>query len=115
VTSPMRTVHGSIEGTVEAINVHQRTHYFSLYDSLTTTRVRCNFGAAISLDLVKGALRRRAVVYGLVGYRPSGRAHDIAVEAIDIAVEAIDILPEDADLPTAAQVRGIIPKRPVTP
>jgi len=104
----MRTVHGSIEGTVEAINVHQRTHYFNLYDSLTGSRVQCNFGAAIPLDQVKAALRRRAVVYGLVRYRQSGLAHDIAVEAINV-------LPEDGDLPTAAQVRGIIPKRPVTP
>lgn len=62
---------GTIEGRLEAFNVHGTVRYFAVYDDLTDTRIRCE-----------------------IFYRNSG---DIE----RIKASSLDVFPDEEDLPTA--------------
>jgi hypothetical protein len=53
------------------------------------------------IDQVFASFRRRVEIEGRIHYRRDGTP-------ISIEAQVIDILPEDSDLPTAADVRGIM-------
>jgi hypothetical protein len=91
---------GTIEGTLEAITIHGR-HEFSIYDALDNRRVRCTFGAAIPLAEIKAGFGGRVSAYGTIHYRASG-------EPVSVDVESFEALPDDADLPSADDVRGLL-------
>ncbi len=91
---------GSIEGTLEAVNVHDRSR-FSVYDVLTARPIRCNFGDRISIDQIAGGLKRRVMVFGRIAYRANG-------VPISVTADELAVFPADGDLPRAADVRGIL-------
>lgn len=91
---------GSIEGRMEAVNVHDRSR-FSVYDVLTGKAVRCSFGDRIALDQIAGALKKRVVVFGRIAYRANGLP-------LSVTAEELGVFPPDEELPRAADVRGIL-------
>jgi hypothetical protein len=93
---------GSVEGWLQAVNLHER-HTFHVYDTLHNRRIRCEFGDRIPVPRVAEALGRgsRVTVYGTVRYRS-----DDEVESV-LADELVEF-PDDADLPSAYDVRGIL-------
>ena len=94
------TSRGTIEGWLEAVNVHD-VRYFSVYDALTGQRVRCNFGTRISAEDVGRAMERRVAVFGEIKYRPDG-------SIVDMKAESLEIFSRPTDLPSAEDVRGIL-------
>jgi len=76
-------VPGSVDGTLEIVNVHNRAQ-FSVFESLGNTEVRCRF--PVSDDLlakVRRNLGKRVTVLGMVRYRTATDAPvSITVEDI---------------------------------
>lgn len=97
--APQYRDFGSVEGTVEGINLHSGP-YFNLYDPLTNRRVRCDFGKRIDLSLVTEALSRRAEVYGTIAYNRHGRP-------LTIRAESLEVLPPDDELTHLSDMRGM--------
>ena len=91
---------GSIEGTLEAVNVHDRSR-FNVYDVLTGRSIRCNFGDRIPLDQIAGALKKRVIVFGRIAYRANG-------VPISVTADELGVFPADGELPRAADVRGLL-------
>jgi len=91
--------YGSIEGKLQTISVRGGFHVI-VYDDLTDERVRCVTDDT-QLPTVVKALGKRVAVSGVIRYRKTG-------EPISVRVEDIDIFPDDADLPTADDVYGIL-------
>lgn len=96
------SAEGSVEGFLLGVNLHDRRQ-FSIYDTLTNRRIRCEFGDRIPLELVAQALSRgaRVTVYGTIDYRTDDEIR--AVRADELV-----IFPPDADIPTADDVRGLL-------
>lgn len=91
--------YGTIEGRLEAIQEHGGLQ-IRIRDLMYPRPIRC----VLPEDLLEKALSyfaRRVEVTGMIHYRRNG--DPISIEANDI-----DRLPDDADLPTAADVRGIL-------
>jgi hypothetical protein len=91
---------GSIEGRLEAVNVHDRSR-FSVYDVLTRRPIKCNFGDRISIDQIAGALKKRVMVSGRIAYRANG-------VPISVTADELAVFPADDQLPRAADVRGLL-------
>lgn len=79
---------GSLEGVMEAIDVHLQPR-FTIWERLSGQAVRCYFDPA-ETERVKGLLRERVRVTGLISYFPDGRPRSVSqletVEAIRPAV-----------------------------
>lgn len=95
------TAIGTIEGTLEAFNVHGANRYFNVYDALTGERVRCDFGHRIEVRDIGMAAVRRVAVHGQIVYRTSG-------EIVKVIANSLYVFPEEADLPQSEAVRGIL-------
>lgn len=93
---------GRVEGRLEGVTLHQ-VRAFAIYDPITDARIECTFGRRIPADIIGSALERRVAVFGEIHYRPSG-------EIISVKAEELFIFPDEADLPSAADVRGIAGK-----
>lgn len=94
--------YGTIEGKLEAIQEIVGTLQFQIRDALSRQRVKCYFPEDL-LPEVMEKFRRRVEVAGVIHYRNNG-------VPISIEAESIEALPDDRDLPTAADVRGILSK-----
>ena len=71
------TALGSVEGRLEAINVHG-TRTFTVWDRVTGTDVRCTFPKGASWTETAATLfERRVLVVGTVHYLRDGRPHSI--------------------------------------
>jgi hypothetical protein len=92
---------GSVEGRLEAVNVH-RTRNFSVYDDLTHLKVECLFSdSGIPASEIGAAIGRRVSVFGVVYSREDGRV-------FKVQVKDLDVFPEPEDLPSADDVAGIV-------
>lgn len=99
--APCFSEYGSLEGTLEGVNIHHTSRYFRIYDVLTQRGVRCNYGTRIELDDIRKGVGRRVAVTGEIDYDSTGsptlaRADDLYV------------FPDDDDLPEFATLRGIL-------
>jgi hypothetical protein len=92
---------GTVEGRLEGINLHRRHRVFAVYDALTDQRVECRFAHRITLDEVREALARRVAVHGAIRYRSDRRIQHVMAHRLEV-------FPNDEDLPTFADVRGIL-------
>ena len=93
------TSEGSITGTIEGLNVHNRFEC-TLYEQADGQRVSCTFPKEL-VDIVLSAIRKRVMVFGLQSFRP-----DRAVPH-QVRIESIEILPSDEELPTLEEVRAL--------
>lgn len=91
--------YGTIEGKLEAIQ-DSGTLQIRIKDTLTRQSVRCHLPDELLPSAFEN-FRKRVEVAGLIHY-------DRQDCPVGIQVSAINALPDDADLPTAAAVRGIL-------
>jgi hypothetical protein len=91
--------YGLVEGRLEAIQDHGKLE-IRIRDAAFRQTVRCFFPEE-KLPQVFELFRKRVEVSGIVHYRRNG-------VPISIDVVNIERLPDDSELPTAADVRGIL-------
>lgn len=91
--------YGAVEGKLDAIQERSGLQ-IRVFDQLLRQAVICHVEDEMLSD-VFAKFRKRVEVTGVVHYRRDGRP-------ISIDVENIEELPDDDDLPTAADVRGIL-------
>ena len=81
--SSTRTTYGTIRGTVEAINSHQRPH-FTLYEDIHGRPIRCMLTGDFKEYDLKKVWEKRVVVRGfLTTQEPSGRRTLRDIESIE--------------------------------
>lgn len=85
---------GSLEGTLEAINLHG-TPAFTIWDRISRAPVRCSFPRTPEwINKVKQLLERRVLVRGEIRYFANGLPRAIAgIEAVEDATHLIDSSP----------------------
>ena len=70
---------GSLEGTLDAVNLHGAAKTFTVWDRLTGVPVRCALPADVGwIDRVKNLLQRRVMVMGQVRYYSNGIPHSVS-------------------------------------
>jgi len=92
---------GSVEGRLEAMNVHGRERVFFVWDPLTGGKVRCEFGQRIPPDEVGAAVTRRVAVTGVIRYDETGAIRELRADRLTI-------LEPPEGLPSADDVAGIL-------
>jgi len=100
VLAPEVTSIGTIEGKLEGLIIHGKTR-FLVFDPLTGRQVTCYFSDRISYSEVLKAFGKRVAVTGMIRSRRSG-------ERVDIQATQFYVMPPDEELPTTADVRGIL-------
>lgn len=91
---------GTIEGRLEAIQDVSGALRIRVRDFLYPRAINCIVPEEM-IDVVLNSFRKRVEIEGKIHYRRDGTP-------ISIEAQVIDVLPEDEDLPTAADVRGIM-------
>ena len=74
---------------------------FLIFDPITNRQVVCFIGGRVEWQQVRDALGRRVAATGRIQSRRSG-------EKISIAASRFEVLLEDSELPSAADVLGIL-------
>lgn len=97
--APLYRDFGTIEGTIEGINVH-RNRYFRLYESLTGRGIRCDFGTRIDVSELAPLVERRVAVRGVISYNREGQPSIVRVEAVHP-------FPPDEELPKFSGLQGM--------
>lgn len=96
------TCLGSIEGTLEQIDLHSQKPHFTIFPLVGPTRVKCVFPERLHDDAIN-SLEKRVLVTGELKYRPKAHfPHEIAVD--DLIVHPID-----SELPSFDALLGIAP------
>ena len=95
---------GTVEGKLEGLIIHGKTR-FLVFDPLTGRQVTCYFSERISYVEVLKAFGKRVAVTGIIRSRRSG-------ERVDIQATQFYVMPPDEELPTTADVRGILKAAP---
>jgi len=92
--------YGTVEGLLEAVNIHDTNRTFGVYDSLTGKKVECKLTGNVTVDDLGPAIGKRVAVSGLILSRSTG-------ERISIQADELEVF-EDADLPSPEDVIGIL-------
>jgi hypothetical protein len=99
---PMETF-GTIEGRLEALNLHGSSKEFSVWP-LEGKAVKCVFGNRLDVEAdILPAVQKRVAARGRIKTRPSG-------ERLSVEVDELEVLPEPV---SADEVRGILKGREV--
>lgn len=91
---------GTVEGRLEAIKDASGSLKIGVKDYLYPKAITCNVPESM-IEKVFSSFRRRVELNGKIHYRRDGTP--LSIEASEL-----DILPEDDELPSAADVRGIL-------
>ncbi len=91
---------GTIEGRLEAIMGAAGSLKIRVKDFLYPKAINCVVPETM-IQSVLNSFRRRVEIEGRIHYRKDGTP-------ISIEAQVIEVLPEDSELPSAADVRGII-------
>lgn len=92
---------GTVTGRLERLNLHNRNE-FALYAPVGGFSVTCSFPEEM-LENVKAAIRKIVTVSGRLFFRPDSPFPE------RVQVRAIEVHPPDAELPTLASLRGLMP------
>ncbi len=92
---------GTVEGRLEAFNIHGPTPTFSVYDVLTGSPIACRLTERVTLEDLRPAIGRRVGVRGPLKRRPNG--DPVTVEAWELRV-----FPSQGELPKPEDVLGIL-------
>lgn len=92
--------HGTLEGRLEAIQDNSGSLRIRIKDFLFPRAINCSVPEKL-IEKVLASFRRRVEIEGLIHYRRDGTPKSIDAQLIQV-------LPEDDDLPSAADVRGIM-------
>jgi len=101
IIGPDELVHGSINGRIEALNIHNALR-FVVYPIVGPKRVVCDFPKRIKRDVL-AAIDRYVHVTGELRYK-QWASFPHAMDAT-----SIEVLPEDSALPTLDDLRGAAP------
>jgi hypothetical protein len=104
VLAPEVTSIGGVEGKLEGLIIHGKSR-FLIFDPLTGRQVTCYFSERIPYDDVLRAFGRRVAVTGVIRSRRSG-------ERVDIQATRLQVMQPDEELPSAADVLGILRAAP---
>ncbi len=91
---------GSVEGVLEAINIHDNNNTFNIYPLVGASKVHCHFPPGLHDDAING-VDRKVSVDGVLTYR-RGEVYPSSVE-----VKSIEVYPVEKDLPTFDDLFGI--------
>ncbi len=91
---------GTVEGRMEGLIVHDRRRFY-VWDSLTNRRVECQFGTRVELDEILAAFGKRVGVRGVIRRRKTG-------EKVSVEVAELRVFPPESELPSVADIRGIM-------
>lgn len=100
VLAPELESIGTVEGKLEGMITHGKSR-FLIFDPLTGRQVVCYFGGRIDWKSVHGAYGKRVAASGIIRSRRSG-------EKVSLVVNRLHVLPPDEELPSAADVLGIL-------
>lgn len=101
VIEPDYTVEGTVDGMLEAVNIHGNRNQFVLYPIIGPTRVNCFFPDEM-LDKVRPVLGKYAIVTGQLKYR---WRENFPFEARASELECV----EESDQPSVPDIIGIAP------
>lgn len=94
--------HGTVEGTLEQINIHEGQNFFHIYFPAGAGKLKCHFSKAL-MDCATAAIGRKVSVTGQLHYRAK------AFCPSEIYVENIELFPIDSELPDCDDIRGVAP------
>lgn len=94
---------GSVDGFLEAINLHDGKNTFNIYPIVGASKVQCHFPPELHDDAING-VDKKVLVSGLLKYR-RGESFPSSVE-----VRTIDVYPPEEELPTFESLYGFAPK-----
>ena len=98
-----RESFGTVEGLLEALNVHGSARDFSVWP-LEGSAIKCIFGDRLDLEMdILPAISKRVAARGKIKTRPSG-------ERISVEVDELEVLPSPV---SADEVTGILKGREV--
>lgn len=104
VLAPELESIGTVEGLLEGLITHGKKR-FLIFDPITSRQVICYFSERMEWQEVYRAYGRRVAASGLIKSRRSG-------EKVSITVSRLHVLPHDHELPSAADVLGILKTAP---
>lgn len=94
------TEWGTVEGRLQAWTVAKR-RMFAVWDELTGDRIECDFGHRIPSNEIGSKSEQRVMVSGIIHYDQQGGIRRVVAEEIEA-------LPDASELPSAADVFGIL-------
>ena len=100
VLAPELTSIGTVEGRLEGLIIHGKPR-FLIFDPLTGRQVSCYFSGRIDWESVLRLFGKRVAATGIIKSRRSG-------EKVSIQVTQLQPLPPDEELPSSAEVLGIL-------
>jgi len=103
IIGPDEIVEGSVSGTLELINIHNRANKFNIYPSVGPKKVVCHFPDDLLVLAITG-INRYINVSGKLKYKKRDRY------PYEIDVSHIDIYPPEDNLPKLSDLRGIAPR-----
>lgn len=99
---PHQRSFGTVEGKLEALDIHGQRDAFAVWETLSGRRVDCYFdGENVGLEDVMAAVGRRVGVRGTITSKPTGER--VSVEACQI-----DVMPAEGELPPVETAYGIL-------
>jgi hypothetical protein len=101
VLGPDEEAIGTIEGALEALNIHGTANQFQVWDARTGKSVTCHMTSTVALGDLLPAVGHRVSVRGRVRSRPDG-------SPVSIRAEKLTVFPSDQDLPGADETRGLL-------
>ena len=100
VLAPELESIGTVEGRLEGLILHGKSR-FLIFDPITSRQVVCFIGGRVEWQQVRDALGKRVAATGRIHSRRSG-------EKVSVFASRFEVLLEDSDLPSAADVLGIL-------
>lgn len=91
---------GTVEGLLEAFNIHGPSPTFSVYDLLTGRGVPCRFTERVTVEDLRPTIGRRVSVRGPIRFRGGERT---SVDAFELTV-----FPSEDELPSPSEVQGLL-------
>jgi hypothetical protein len=101
IIGPDELVEGTINGTLEKINLHN-TSRFDIFPPIGPKQVACEFGPSLREAVIKAVDQ-----YVCVGGKLRYKGLDNFPYAIN--VERIEVLPADSELPSIFDIKGMAP------
>jgi hypothetical protein len=98
---PVLASYGTIEGRLEALNIHGPRPAFAIFEPLTGHRVECYFGERVELAEVTAAIGKRVGARGRIKTRRNG-------ERVSVEVDELRVLRDADELPPASAARGLL-------
>jgi hypothetical protein len=100
VLAPELESIGTVEGRLEGLIIHGKSR-FLIFDPITSRQVVCFITGRVEWQHVRDNIGRRVAVTGRIQSRRSG-------EKVSVLANRFEVLAEDAELPSAADVLGLL-------